>query len=113
MALELFRQGILHTAIYVLPIIILSLLFLHDVPTKQIIDVRQGSRSFALSLNESFPTWTKTQHIYFGLLIALESFTFFFKATVLFIKWFKSTVQNVKDEVYTKGRALENLPEEN
>lgn len=112
MALELFKQGFLHMVIYVLPIIILSLVFLRDVSTKQIIDISHGSRSFTLSLNESFPTWTRMQDIYFGLLIALESFTFFFQATVLFIQWFKSTVQNVKDEVYTKGRALENLPDE-
>ncbi|EJS43304.1 ssm4p [Saccharomyces arboricola H-6] len=113
MTLELFKQGILHLAIYVFPIIILSLIFLRDIPTKQIVDIRHGSRSFALSLNGSFPTWTRMQHIYFGLLISLESFTFFFQATILFIKWFKNTVQNVKDEVYTKGRALENLPDEN
>ncbi|CAI4064778.1 E3 ubiquitin-protein ligase SSM4 SKDI_09G1320 [Saccharomyces kudriavzevii IFO 1802] len=112
MSLELFKQSFLHMAIYVLPIVTLSLLFLRDIPAKQIIDIRHGSRSFASSLNKSFPTWTKMQHLYFGLLIALESFTFFFQASVLFIKWFKSTVQNVKDEVYTKGRALENLPDD-
>lgn len=53
--------------------------------------------------------WTLAQHLMFGAIIMVIVTYIASVLSSAIQKWFASSVQNVKDEVYAKGRSLENF----
>ncbi|KAG0669355.1 hypothetical protein C6P45_003881 [Maudiozyma exigua] len=57
--------------------------------------------------NASVP-WSFAQHLTFVMIITVISLYILTRIYSVANNWFRSSVQNVKDEVYAKGRSLEN-----
>ncbi|CCD22435.1 E3 ubiquitin-protein ligase SSM4 NDAI_0A02770 [Naumovozyma dairenensis CBS 421] len=115
---KLYEDTLKNMLVRTIPLLILLLIFsvLDIILNPGLYSGYNEVTSFLLEVRlSSTPTdipWTLTQHLYYCTLSIFVIGYIIWETKSLYQKWSKFIVQNVKDEVYAKGRSLENLPDE-